>query len=54
LIEEEHQILAQAQVTPLPSFEIKENNNTAHTSKGIPQIMQDKNDAPPSANTQQH
>jgi hypothetical protein len=31
LIEEERQILAQAQVTPLPSFEIKENNNTTHT-----------------------
>jgi hypothetical protein len=52
--EEEHQIPVQAQVTPLPSFEIKENNNIiAHTPQGIPQITQDKNDVPPSANMQQ-
>jgi hypothetical protein len=53
LIKEECQILAQAQVTPLPSFKIKENNDIAHTPQGIPQITQDKNDAPPSANMQQ-
>jgi hypothetical protein len=51
--EEEHQILVQAQVTPSPCFEIKENDNIAHTPQGIPQITQDKNDASPSANTQQ-
>jgi hypothetical protein len=41
LIEEERQILAQAQVTPSPGFEIKENNNIAHTPQGIPQITQE-------------
>jgi hypothetical protein len=50
---EEYQILVQAQVTPLPSFEIKENNDIAHTAQGIPQTTQDKNDIPPYANTQQ-
>jgi hypothetical protein len=44
---EEHQILVQAQVTPLPSFEIEKNDNIAHTAQGIPQITQDKNDTPP-------
>jgi hypothetical protein len=53
LIKEEHQILAQAQVTPLSRFKIKENNDTAHTPQGIPQITQDKHDTPPSANMQQ-
>jgi hypothetical protein len=48
---EECQISVQVQVTPLPSFKIKENNDIAHTPQGIPQITQDKNDAPPSANT---
>ncbi len=46
-------MLVQAQVTPLPSFKINENNNIAHTPQGIPQITQDKTDAPPSANRQQ-
>jgi hypothetical protein len=50
---EERQILVQAQVTPLPSFEIEENDNIAHTPQGIPQITQDKNDTPLSANMQQ-
>jgi hypothetical protein len=36
LNEEEHQILAQALVTPLPSFKIKENEDIAHTPKDIP------------------
>jgi hypothetical protein len=53
MIKEERQILAQAQVAPLPSFKIEENNNTAHTPQCFPQITQDKNDAPPSANTRQ-
>ncbi len=53
LIEDERQISAQAQATPLPCFKIKENNDTAHTPQGIPQITQDKNDVPPSANMQQ-
>jgi hypothetical protein len=51
LIKVERQISAQAQVTPSPSYKIKENNDTAHTPQGIPQITQDKNDAPPSSNT---
>ncbi len=53
LIKEECQTLAQAQVAPLQSFRIEENNDTAHTLQDIPQITQDKYDAPPSANTQQ-
>jgi hypothetical protein len=50
LIKEERQLLAQAQVTPLPSFKIEENKNIVRTPQGIPHITQDKNDAPPSAN----
>ncbi len=43
----------QEQVIPSPSFEIKDNNNTANTPQSIPQITQNKHDSPPSANTQQ-
>ncbi len=50
---EECQMPVQAQVTLSPSLEINENNNIAHTPQNIPQIMQNKNDAPLSANTQQ-
>jgi hypothetical protein len=46
----------QAQVTALPTFEIKEPNDIAESPQGIPQITQDKYNkytTPPSANTQQ-
>jgi hypothetical protein len=43
----------QEQVIPSPSFEIKNNNDTANTPQSIPQITQDEHDSPPSANTQQ-
>jgi limonene-1,2-epoxide hydrolase len=44
----------QAQVTVLPTFEIKEPNDIAESPQGIPQITQDEYNeytTPPSANT---
>ncbi len=45
------QVSVQKQVIPSPSFEIKDNNDTANSPQSIPQITQDKHDSPPSANT---
>jgi hypothetical protein len=55
VIEEEQQThvqqkSVQEQVIPSPSFEIKDNNDTANIPQSIPQITQDKHDSPPSAN----
>ena len=50
------QEITQAQVTVLPTFEIKELNDISESPQGIPQITQDEYDeytTPPSANTRQ-
>ena len=51
VIEEEQQThvqqkSVQEQVIPSPSFEIKDNNDTANIPQSIPQITQDKHDSP--------